>query len=498
MEINNGTETRAKEMVAGTSGDGTVYISNMAGMDPVEIAGHEKFHSFAKKNPQAIETFYESALEGNLNYADPEFNHFVEQIGEAYIGADYDVTDPAHWAKIREEFAAYLSGYREMEQQRIPDRYRPFFQNADIVDESYARLDALSRGQAGQPQGGTFGRNTVGAAQAGAEPKRRVSRVSSNTFTESRIFNEAEKRTLEIFDREGGALYDVVSEKTSLQNAKDRLETDYEGEAAALPGKKDFNGEDNDAAMGILSRKLEEARKSGDYTEVEKWAKLIKEKGTQGGQFIQSFAKYTRTPEGAMVQGQREVDAAVKLWETKNPKALPKLQKQGYLVWTKDDMKQVAGLMQQAQDAGLDSPQGRTFEAQAMAVIAKRLPVKGRDKVVSLLMDNMLGNFRTLISRNAGGNLIFTAPEALRENLIAAPVDALASLATKQRTTYFDPAGKSALESGLFCSNKNIKIHDFFDVFAAFVSVVLSGYYIFSTYMRCIEIYKVFATISYP
>ena len=202
--------------------------------------------------------------------------------------------------------------------------------------------------------------------------------------------------------------------------------------------------------MGILSRKLEEARKSGDYTEVEKWAKLIKEKGTQGGQFIQSFAKYTRTPEGAMVQGQREVDAAVKLWETKNPKALPKLQKQGYLVWTKDDMKQVAGLMQQAQDAGLDSPQGRAFEAQAMAVIAKRLPVKGRDKVVSLLMDNMLGNFRTLISRNAGGNLIFTAPEALRENLIAAPVDALASLATKQRTTYFDPAGKSALESGLF------------------------------------------------
>ena len=294
------------------------------------------------------------------------------------------------------------------------------------------------------PQDGTFGRNTVGAAQAGVKPGRKVSRVSSNTFTESRFFNEAEKRTLEIFDREGGALYDVVSEKTSLQNAKDRLETDYEGEVAELPEKPNFSGEDNDTAMGILSRKLEEARKSGDYTEVEKWAKLIKEKGTQGGQLIQSFAKYTRTPEGAVVQGQREVDAAVKLWENKNPKALPKLQKQGYLVWTKDDMKQVSGLMQQAQDAGLDSPQGRTFEAQAMAVIAKRLPVKNQDKVVSLLMDNMLGNFRTLIARNAGGNLIFTAPEALRENLIAAPVDALTSLATGQRTTYFDPAGKSA------------------------------------------------------
>ena len=127
MEINNGTETRVKEMVAGTSGDGTVYISNAAGMDPVEIAGHEKFHSFAKKNPQAIETFYESALEGNLNYADPEFNHFVEQIGEAYIGADYDVTDPAHWAKIREEFAAYLSGYREVGDSEVLNGVTGFF-----------------------------------------------------------------------------------------------------------------------------------------------------------------------------------------------------------------------------------------------------------------------------------------------------------------------------------------------------------------------------------
>ena len=101
-----------------------------------------------------------------------------------------------------------------------------FFHDWSRVESGYAALDALSRGQAGQPQGGTFGRNTVGAAQAGTEPKRRVSRVSSNTFTESGIFNDAEKRSLEIFDREGGALYDVVSEKTSLQNAKDRLETD--------------------------------------------------------------------------------------------------------------------------------------------------------------------------------------------------------------------------------------------------------------------------------
>lgn len=293
-----------------------------------------------------------------------------------------------------------------------------------------------------------FGQNTVGAAQSAYAPEQKVSKVSSNTFANSTIFNDAEKQSAKIFDQDGDALYDVVTEKQSLDNARQRLDTDYDGEVRDLPNKPNFSGEDNDTAMGILSRKLEEARQSGDYSEVNKWAKLIKEKGTEGGQLVQSFAKYSRTPEGVIVQGQREIDAAVKLLEKTNPKQLAKWQKKGYFQWTDADAQRSADYMQQAVDAGLDTQQGRTLEAKAMEVIANKMPVTAKNKIVSLLMDNMLGNFRTLITRNAGGNAMFSAPEAIRENFVAAPIDKLVSLKTKARTTYASPFAKSKAWAG--------------------------------------------------
>ena len=311
----------------------------------------------------------------------------------------------------------------------------------------------LTRAGETQMNGGTagtypFGQNTVGAAQSAYAPEQKVSKVSSNTFANSTIFNDAEKQSAKIFDQDGDALYDVVTEKQSLDNARQRLDTDYDGEVRDLPNKPNFSGEDNDTAMGILSRKLEEARQSGDYSEVNKWAKLIKEKGTEGGQLVQSFAKYSRTPEGVIVQGQREIDAAVKLLKKTNPKQLAKWQKKGYFQWTDADAQRSADYMQQAVDAGLDTQHGRTLEAKAMEVIADKMPVTTKNKIVSLLMDNMLGNFRTLITRNAGGNAMFSVPEAIRENFVAAPIDKLVSLKTKARTTYASPFAKSKAWAG--------------------------------------------------
>lgn len=319
------------------------------------------------------------------------------------------------------------------------DPIRPIIQPAQGVSPD----SSVGAAQRIQPVISTFGENTVGAAQSGFTPKQNVSKVYSNTFQNSGIFNNAEQELLHIRDQDGDALYDVVSEKQSIQNAKDRLDIDFEGELTDLPNKPNFSGEDNDTAMGIIHQLRNEARESGDFSEVAKWVKMVKEKGTEGGQFIQSFAKYTRTPEGAMVQGQREIDAALKLWEKTNPKRIKKLQEQGYLIWTEADMQKVADYMEQAHDASLDTYDGKMYEAKAMHVIAERIPSTAKDKVVSLLMDNMLGNFRTLVARNAGGNALFSIPEGLREQLVAAPLDALTSAITKQRTTYFSPIKKT-------------------------------------------------------
>ena len=334
-----------------------------------------------------------------------------------------------------------------------PEITQPMQENAQAAAQQADINPKLTRAGETQMNGGTagtypFGHNTVGAAQSAYAPEQKVSKVSSNTFANSTIFNDAEKQSAKIFDQDGDALYDVVTEKQSLDNARQRLDTDYDGEVRDLPNKPNFSGEDNDTAMGILSRKLEEARQSGDYSEVNKWAKFIKEKGTEGGQLVQSFAKYSRTPEGVIVQGQREIDAAVKLLKKTNPKQLAKWQKKGYFQWTDADAQRSADYMQQAVDAGLDTQQGRTLEAKAMEVIADKMPVTAKNKIVSLLMDNMLGNFRTLITRNAGGNAMFSVPEAIRENFVAAPIDKLVSLKTKARTTYASPFAKSKAWAG--------------------------------------------------
>lgn len=334
-----------------------------------------------------------------------------------------------------------------------PEITQPMQENAQAAAQQADINPKLTRAGETQMNGDTagtypFGQNTVGAAQSAYAPEQKVSKVSSNTFANSTIFNDAEKQSAKIFDQDGDALYDVVTEKQSLDNARQRLDTDYDGEVRDLPNKLNFSGEDNDTAMGILSRKLEEARQSGDYSEVNKWAKLIKEKGTEGGQLVQSFAKYSRTPEGVIVQGQREIDAAVKLLKKTNPKQLAKWQKKGYFQWTDADAQRSADYMQQAVDAGLDTQQGRTLEAKAMEVIADKMPVTAKNKIVSLLMDNMLGNFRTLITRNAGGNAMFSVPEAIRENFVAAPIDKLVSLKTKARTTYASPFAKSKAWAG--------------------------------------------------
>lgn len=158
---------------------------------------------------------------------------------------------------------------------------------------------------AGAKRGG-FGENTVGAAENPYGYQQRQSRVGSNTF--SKMYREV----LESMEQDGGNVtdlpYDVVTERQSMEHAKQRLSTDLEGEIADLPQKDAWSGEDLDTAMGILDRYMAEAKESRDYTKVNEWARLIQTRGTSGGQFIQAFAKYSRTPQGILVDAVKALD----------------------------------------------------------------------------------------------------------------------------------------------------------------------------------------------
>lgn len=137
----------------------------------------------------------------------------------------------------------------------------------------------------------------------------KTSKVFSNTY--NAMFTQAEMDMADM--REEDFKYGKVSEKQSLEEAKTRLEQGgVEQSAQDLINNPNWSGIDLDTAMGVLSAYRAEATQTGDYSKVRDWASVIQDHGTQGGQMIQAFAKYSRTPEGLIAQGERNVRKAEK------------------------------------------------------------------------------------------------------------------------------------------------------------------------------------------
>lgn len=138
--------------------------------------------------------------------------------------------------------------------------------------------------------------------------KREVSKVYSNTIKESNLFTEAEMN-IELNASEYE--HDVKSEKESLHRAAERLENDHAGTAKELMHKKQYTGEDLDAAMFLLKESRDTARETGNYNHARAWLKKIVTAGTEGGRLIQAYVKYSRTTaEGIAVQAERYVQQA--------------------------------------------------------------------------------------------------------------------------------------------------------------------------------------------
>jgi hypothetical protein len=160
----------------------------------------------------------------------------------------------------------------------------------------------------------------LGADTNKSLPKYEISKVRSNTIENSPMFEKAKE-----YMDEPDYAYEVVSEKRSLAEAKQRLQADFDGEVEDLPFKANFDGVDMDTSMGIMEQYIKEAELTGNWTRAKEWSKMIREKGTQGGQMIQSFAKYSRTPEGAVIKGQQAVDAVERQIEKSNPNLINKI-----------------------------------------------------------------------------------------------------------------------------------------------------------------------------
>lgn len=306
-------------------------------------------------------------------------------------------------------------------------------------------------------------------------PRPQVSKVKLNTFDNSKMFKGAEKEI-----NTADFTYNPISEKQSIEEAKMRLAADLEGEKADLARKADYDGVDLDTAMGILEQEKLTALKTGDYSEVRKWAKLIQEKGTQSGQMIQAFAKYTRTPEGAVIKAEKTINSVLKDIEKKNPNLLKKVEsdiedilikyqngeinlikgsdeflkklrgladegnvtreniealvKEKYDIPTlnDEDVKKITEYMTKGEAAS--GYEREMWFSKAEQLIADKVPAEFREKFRAMQRLSLILNPKTLITRNPLGNVALGLAENVKD-IPASALDRLLSLKTGARTT---------------------------------------------------------------
>jgi len=186
------------------------------------------------------------------------------------------------------------------------------------------------------------------------------------------------------------------------------------------------------------ARDLETAGKDASkiWSESIKIFRKVQTQSSENAQALQALGKWSRaTPEGMLVDAENFINGKTKPDQSKLQKELDKFAKRRKkFEFSEDFVKEFLKDAEEIQALTPNSPLAKDKMAELGRKINRQLPSTLGEKITSILMDNMLGNFRTLITRNAGGNVGLNAIEQLIQRPVAAGVDMLASLKTGRRT----------------------------------------------------------------
>ena len=367
--------------------------------------------------------------------------------------------------------------------------------SAPIIADSSAGGNTQSAQSGPESSTGGFGPNTVGSAENPFKSAPKISKVETNTFENGGIYNEVNKQMAGVKPED--LAYDPVSERQSMSHALDRLVNDFEGEKADLPNKEAWSGEDLDTAMGILYQARQQGKKTGDYSEFNRWRKLIQEKGTNAGQMIQAFAKYTRTPEGILMDAAETLERTG-LDEARRNAILGDVETQVgalerigegdldgliELIERNSEIRGTTGLFSRKTASQMDWALREVAKSysdaeaflrdvavsQLRSIAADYLPVSPLEAVKNFRVMGMLSKASTVM-RNLASNNVFDPLETL-SNDIGVPLDIALSKLTGQRTTAVDKSWfskakrqgslegllKSYIQVGLDASTENAR-----------------------------------------
>ena len=294
--------------------------------------------------------------------------------------------------------------------------------------------------------------------------------------------------------------HERLSNRDSLYYAQQRLDLDYDGEVEYLMDRASWDAVDVDVAHLILQNLVNEAKRTGDRTDLNDWLKVMRPHATEAGQDLQAYSKWANNPARVYADAVEFLDGpnARKMSEAKKEQVLDSIS--GALdrlealdtsdtAGTIDLIKSLSQLrgtnsllrnrMSGTMDAALnyvarnvgDGPQFLRDVAatQIRNVAADYAKVSTGDRAKTIRTLNLLSKPATTF-RNLVGNGVFDPLESIANNT-GVVFDIMLSPITGQRTVAFDRgllsaakrrgslegAMKSFIEVGLDADSRNIE-----------------------------------------
>jgi len=341
------------------------------------------------------------------------------------------------------------NAYRDMPKSAIP--LDEDVQNIGTLEDAINVLDDELNSFAGKHP---YNLKFFGRDQRGNVASEDSDRVQTGRYKTSETYTNSAERSGNLTDEQrqmveenGSMLYQENSEAESVAEAEKRIISEgWEGAFDKLTSKnaRDFNNVDVDELFMVWRHYKEQAMaldaKGLDSTSA--WEKTVdcltqvKAVGSSAGSELQAFAKWSRnnTPEGLLSQAETIIEE-VKNGAKKNP-WFAQIAKETKGKTKEMDVPFIKEFLTEAEKLNgldIDSREAKHIMANLGKMVNSQIPVTLREKVVTILMDNMLGNFRTLIARNAGGNVGFNLIEQKVTKNLAAKIDK--ALSAKRGTT---------------------------------------------------------------
>jgi len=269
----------------------------------------------------------------------------------------------------------------------------------------------------------------------------KTSDFATNTFPRSQTMTEEEYKSV---IPEDIRKTERVTHEATLNKAEENVKRNgYSGEYDRLLKDDNWDAVDVDTAMLCAMRNAESARsaEAAGVDPTEAWNrevelfKKIRSQATAGGQMIEAFKKWSAmTPEGKLGQAIAFINETVT--EDKNDLRLKKeAQTAADRLLSDEFMAEFLKKAHQYDGQDVSAAKQARLEIELAHMVNEQIPVKFRQKFTSLWMDNLLASFRTLISRNFGGNIGKAALDQTLVKAISKPIDKFIARYTGTRTT---------------------------------------------------------------